>query len=203
MHHSLFVLILEHVVHLFPAAHLSEKTVRDSIERQLKSRLILIGKGKGRLPKGVLYADGSIPPQVRLLDEQEYWRTPAPERTQLRTGHDVYISTAFLQTVQAAFGPASKNATGKKYAYAILEHMLGGMDVIHTRARNDYVFWQAVRSMMRIDHVLALCLHTDEAFHLTQCLPPDKLFLFSRQKIEDKRRNRSDRRQRYLKKYAS
>ncbi|GAU96667.1 hypothetical protein RvY_08082 [Ramazzottius varieornatus] len=190
-----------HVVQLFPAANLNERRVRDSLEKSVDSKLKLVRKGKLRLPKGVPYADGKIPEQVTLLDQQEYWRTPAEDRTQLRIGHDVYINTMFLCTTQASYGPLSKDAVGKKYAFAIMEHMLGGPEVIE-KARNDYVFFQSVRSMTRIDDALAVILHTDETFHLTESLHPDKLFYYARHRVQDRRRNRSDRKQRYTQKYS-
>ena len=59
------------------------------------------------------------PDALTLLEDQEYWRTPATDRTQLRPGHEVYIRTKVLQSIAAYFGPQSKENNIKKYTFTL------------------------------------------------------------------------------------
>lgn len=54
-----------------------------------------------------------------LLEEQEYWRKPAPDRTQ---GHDVYIRKKILDSIYvyaSYFEPQPKENCIKQCSYAL------------------------------------------------------------------------------------
>ena len=141
------------------------------------------------------FDDRPKPEAISLLQQQEYWRTPSPERTQLRPGHDVFIKTSILASLAEYYGPQSKENCIKQYSYGLLVHMLGGPETAWELWRNRK-FSEGLRGMFVLDDLIAVCLHCDQVFHLTVSMNPHALLRYSCLKMHrwDKNQARNQKR---------
>ena len=117
------------------------------------------------------------------LEEQEYWRKSGPDQTQLRPSHDIFIKTKILDSIASYFGPQSKENCIKKYSFALLAHMVGGPDVAH-KLWSSKTFANGFRGMLVFDDLIAVCLHSDEVFHLMYSINPAGALLFAGMKLQ-------------------
>ncbi|GAU90308.1 hypothetical protein RvY_02743 [Ramazzottius varieornatus] len=115
------------------------------------------------------------PKVLSLLEAQEYWRKPAPERTQLRPGHDVYIRTKQLESIASYYGPQSPEKSTKKYSCALIVHMLGGLET----ARKLLKVAGSLRPLFDFDDLVAVCSHAEEIFQVMFCLNPNALIIYA------------------------
>ncbi|GAU99136.1 hypothetical protein RvY_10178-2 [Ramazzottius varieornatus] len=175
---SLNEAIIEHVVELFKAPEVvSISKVRAFAREFYKNELAPYDKGITRwhLPELDQRPKAET---VALLEAQEYWRTPAPDRTQLRPGHHVYIKTKALENIASYFGPQGKDNDIKKYAYALLVHMLGGRETTW-KLWKDRKFSRGLQGMFVLDDLIAVCLHSDKVYHLTVTISPLALLRYA------------------------
>ncbi|GAU95940.1 hypothetical protein RvY_07457 [Ramazzottius varieornatus] len=126
------------------------------------------GKARWHFPE---LDDRPKPEELTKLEQQEYWRKPAPDRTQLRPGHDVYIRTKILESIAQYFGPQSKQSSIKKYSMALLMHMLGGLETAFSLWQSGR-FANGLTSVFVLDDLIAVCLHADSVFHLVVSINP-------------------------------
>ena len=127
--------------------------------------------------------DRPKPEAIIQLEEQEYWRKSGPDQTQLRPGHDIYIKTKILDSIASYFGPQSKENCIKKYSYALLVHMVGGLEVAF-KLWLGKSFADGLRGMLVYDDLIAVCLHADEVFHLMYSINPAGALLFAGVKLQ-------------------
>ncbi|GAU99139.1 hypothetical protein RvY_10181 [Ramazzottius varieornatus] len=170
--------IIEHVVDLYKAPDaVPDKLVRPFVLNFVHYDIKLYDKGITRW----YFPELDQRPKaetVALLEAQEYWRTPAPDRTQLRPGHHVYIKTKALESIASYFGPQSKENCIKQYSCALLMHMLGGMKTAFNLWQGKQ-FTDGLRGMFLLDDLIAVCLHSDELFHLAVSVSPQACLQFS------------------------
>ncbi|OQV14221.1 hypothetical protein BV898_11576 [Hypsibius exemplaris] len=114
-----------------------------------------------------------MPPAIASLEGKKYWREPAPDRTQLRPGHKIFITTSVLDNIRSNFGPGSSQESQKKFGWELIKHMLD-LEVMK-QCRDLKLFPRSVTSFLGDDVVLALCLYIDEQFHLLESLHPNIL----------------------------
>ncbi|GAV02726.1 hypothetical protein RvY_13255 [Ramazzottius varieornatus] len=184
--------IFEHMVLLYKSPNVVKPRARIALLRFSSHQLELYDKGTTRWHFPDL-DDRPKPEVLVLLEEQEYWRKPAPDRTQLRPGHEVYIGTKILESIASYFGPQSNENCIKQYSYAVLAHMMGGVETA-LKLKAAKTFAEGVRSMFLLDDVIAVALHADEVFHLRFSVNPSDIIVFTGVKLvrltESRTRNR-------------
>ncbi|GAU90315.1 hypothetical protein RvY_02748 [Ramazzottius varieornatus] len=173
---ALVLAIFEHVTTLFKAPK-NKQHLPECIENFSSRLLDLYDKGVTRW-----YFPGlderPKPEGVSILEEMEYWRKPGPDRTQLRPGHDIYIRTKMLESIASYFGPGSKESDIKKYSFGVMMHMLGGPETSLKLWTGKY-FLEGFRSMFVFDDLVAVCLHSDEVFHLMFSVSPTDSLIYA------------------------
>ncbi|OQV21475.1 hypothetical protein BV898_04679 [Hypsibius exemplaris] len=122
------------------------------------------------------------PAIVTLLRAQKYWLQPAIDRTRLRPGHDVFITTSVLTDLNNSWGPDAPEGSIKNYSWELILHMLGGLPVIRQLA-DLKIFPYAIGSYLEDETLLAICLHVDGVFSLQQSMHPKYLVKFCNDKI--------------------
>ncbi|GAU90307.1 hypothetical protein RvY_02742 [Ramazzottius varieornatus] len=178
--------IFEHVERLFEIPTTERKSatekLRDCLEVFAKRQLELYTKGQTRWHFPEL-DERPKSEAVALLEAQEYWRKPAPDRTELRPGHDVYITTKLLQSIVSYFGPTSRENCIKKYNFALLVHMLGGPGTVY-EFWDKKTFYGGLRSLFVFDDLVAVCLHSDEVFHLLFSITPNASLIYANARMQ-------------------
>ena len=83
---------------------------------------------------------------------------------------------------------AKVSVIGKKYSYALLVHMLGGPETAH-KLWSGKTFADGFRTMIVYDDLIAVCLHSDEAFHLMYSINPTGALIYAGVKMHRKDRH--------------
>ena len=169
--------------HLFKSPK-NKKSLPDSVEKFSGRLLEAYDRGVTRWHFPAL-DDRPKPEALVQLEEQEYWRMPGEDRTQLRPGHDVYIRTKILDSIASYFGPQSKENCIKQYSFALLTHMVGGQEVAHKLWSGKF-FADGVRGLLVYDDLIAVCLHADQVFHLIYSIKPAGAMHYANLKLQRK-----------------